>query len=381
MAFLLIGLLFLAKNNDSPYKVYEYEAPIGMGPSDLMECFKDIYSIDPRIDSLAFPKKPYLPEDLGELFLHKQIEASGYTTIKESADYFVVNTMPILSEYVGNCNGRTHEGRQKEWAKIIKESSSFQDRPQDHLFICQSCYCKDAVNGEMYDLAKSMTYLIHEPNAKWVTNTRLEKIDLPKHVIVIPYVLHSGITPFNHKLWVEREYKISFIGTTDRKTKVRQILLDPMVLEKPYVHIVSEGVKTLKRVSAVFDKYVTDMVNSQFCLVLQGDSPSSRRLFDAMVAGCIPVFIGTNYAKPFENLIPYDDFSIRIVEDEWLYHAEEQLERINNISDEEALQMQSKMMRYLHYIDWRNGDGVLDGVLSNMDLITEGSEKSVQWQV
>merc|ERR1712060_852478 len=112
------------------------------------------------------------------------------------------------------------EGRQKEWAKIIKESSSFQDRPQDHLFICQSCYCKNAVRGEMYDLAKTMTYLIHEPNAKWVTNTRSEKFDLPEHVVVVPYVLHSAITPFNHKPWVERECKISLIGTIkNRKSR------------------------------------------------------------------------------------------------------------------------------------------------------------------
>lgn len=382
MAFLLIGLLFLAKNNDKAYSVYEYEAPDGMRPSDLMQCFEETYSIDPKIDSLAFPKKPYLPEDLGEFFLHKQIKVSGYTASKEKADYFVVNTMPILSEYVGDCNGMNHQDRQNEWVKIIKDSNEFQERPQDHLFICQSFTCQNTVNGEMYDLAKRMTYLIHELNAKWVTDIPPEKPDLPEHAIVVPYVVHSKIFPFNHKSWVEREYKVSFIGTIKgRKGNLRYVLLDPTVIDKPYLHVVMEGVKVINRVSAVFDNYVNDMTNSQFCLVIEGDSPSSRRLFDAMVAGCIPVFIGSNYSKPFENIIPYDDFSIRISKDEWLYDAREHLERINEISDEEALEMQSKMLKYVKYIDWRNGDDVFEGILSNMDLIREDSDQHVQWQI
>jgi len=380
MAFLLIGLLFLAMNDDKAYSVYEYEAPDGMRPSDLLQCFEETYSIDPKADSLDFPKRPYLPEDLGELFLHKQIKASGHTSSKEKADYFVVNTMPILSKYVGDCNGRNHRDRQNEWVKIIKDSNEFQERPQDHLFICQSWTCKNTVHGEMYSLAKRMTYLIHELNANWVTVIRPEKPDLPEHAIVVPYVAHSEIFPFNHKSWVGREYKVSFIGAINRNSKLRDVLFKPTVLGKPYLRVVREGFDETT-LNKVFDSYANDMTNSQFCLVIEGVSPSSRRLFDAMIAGCIPVFIGSNYSKPFENIIPYDDFSIRINEDEWLNHAGEHLERINEISDDEALKMQSKMLKYVKYIDWRNGDDVFEGILSNMDLISEDPDQHVQWQL
>merc|ERR1712032_1781340 len=81
-----------------------------------------------------------------------------------------------------------------------------------------------------------------------------------------------------------------------------------------------------------FNDYVNDMENSQYCLVLEGDTPSSRRLFDAMISGCIPIFIGPKYSMPFENLIPYDRFSIRIEENEWLNHPEEQLNKVNKLS-------------------------------------------------
>ena len=51
--------------NIDKYKIYEYEAPNGMRPEDLIKCFrKNNKNIDPTIDSLDFPMEPYLPEDL-----------------------------------------------------------------------------------------------------------------------------------------------------------------------------------------------------------------------------------------------------------------------------------------------------------------------------
>jgi len=49
-----------------------------------------------------------------------------------------------------------------------------------------------------------------------------------------------------------------------------------------------------------FNDYVNHIKNSQYCLVLAGDTPSSRRLFDAMISGCIPIFIGRKYSMPLE---------------------------------------------------------------------------------
>jgi len=86
-----------------------------MRPEKLMKCFCDKYHLSPVIDTERFPKKPYLPEDLSEWFLHKQILTSTHKSIvKEKADIFVVNTMPVLSEYVKDCNGLNHEDRQKK---------------------------------------------------------------------------------------------------------------------------------------------------------------------------------------------------------------------------------------------------------------------------
>jgi len=53
-----------------------------------------------------------------------------------------------------------------------------------------------------------MTYLSSEDNTKWMSNpsapSRVYPLVKPKHVIVIPYVVHNDITVFNHQAWNKR---------------------------------------------------------------------------------------------------------------------------------------------------------------------------------
>ncbi|KAJ8451381.1 hypothetical protein Cgig2_017772 [Carnegiea gigantea] len=47
------------------------------------------------------------------------------------------------------------------------------------------------------------------------------------------------------------------------------------------------------------------MRKSIFCLSPAGDTPSSARLFDAIVSGCVPVIISDELELPFEGIIDY----------------------------------------------------------------------------
>lgn len=42
-----------------------------------------------------------------------------------------------------------------------------------------------------------------------------------------------------------------------------------------------------------------------FCLCPAGDTPSSARLFDAIVSGCIPVIVSDELELPFEGILDY----------------------------------------------------------------------------
>lgn len=47
------------------------------------------------------------------------------------------------------------------------------------------------------------------------------------------------------------------------------------------------------------------MHKSVFCLCPAGDTPSSARLFDAIVSGCLPVIISDELELPFEGILDY----------------------------------------------------------------------------
>ncbi|XP_076930970.1 putative arabinosyltransferase ARAD1 [Bidens hawaiensis] len=52
------------------------------------------------------------------------------------------------------------------------------------------------------------------------------------------------------------------------------------------------------------------MQSSKFCLNIAGDTPSSNRLFDAIVSHCLPVIISDDIELPFEDVLDYSEFCI-----------------------------------------------------------------------
>lgn len=62
-------------------------------------------------------------------------------------------------------------------------------------------------------------------------------------------------------------------------------------------------------------EYTALLSRSKFCLVIPGDGWSAR-YEDAATHGCVPVIIMDNTLGPFEALIDYSQFSIRVGEHE-----------------------------------------------------------------
>lgn len=52
------------------------------------------------------------------------------------------------------------------------------------------------------------------------------------------------------------------------------------------------------------------MRSSKFCLHPAGDTPSSCRLFDAIVSHCVPVIVSDQIELPYEDEIDYSQFSV-----------------------------------------------------------------------
>ncbi|KAL6953063.1 adenylosuccinate synthase [Sarracenia purpurea var. burkii] len=63
------------------------------------------------------------------------------------------------------------------------------------------------------------------------------------------------------------------------------------------------------------DNYHEDLASSVFCGVMPGDGWSGR-MEDSILQGCIPVVIQDGIYLPFENVLNYESFAVRISEDE-----------------------------------------------------------------
>lgn len=57
-----------------------------------------------------------------------------------------------------------------------------------------------------------------------------------------------------------------------------------------------------------------ELFNSTFCLVPGGYHPATFRLREAMSVGCIPVLVGDDYVKPFEDLIDWRNTAFEFCE-------------------------------------------------------------------
>jgi putative beta-1,4-xylosyltransferase IRX10 len=60
--------------------------------------------------------------------------------------------------------------------------------------------------------------------------------------------------------------------------------------------------------------YLEEVKSSLFCLCPRGFAPWSRRFFDSVALGCIPVIIADNIELPFEEFIDYRKFTVKVME-------------------------------------------------------------------
>ena len=67
-------------------------------------------------------------------------------------------------------------------------------------------------------------------------------------------------------------------------------------------------------------QYVRELRESQYYLHLRGDTSTSRRIYDALAAGCVPVIISDDSHLPFKSQIDWGAFTVSIGEDELIEH-------------------------------------------------------------
>ena len=91
---------------------------------------------------------------------------------------------------------------------------------------------------------------------------------------------------------------------------------------------------------------------SRFCLAPSGDGWGDR-LQKAVKAGCVPVIVQPAVLMPFEDLLPYQRFSLRL----GAADIPNMHERLASVSHTEHAKMRRALQRYAPAFNWHEGVG------------------------
>mmetsp|Transcript_14185 Transcript_14185/g.39265 ORF Transcript_14185/g.39265 Transcript_14185/m.39265 type:complete len:329 (+) Transcript_14185:413-1399(+) len=119
-----------------------------------------------------------------------------------------------------------------------------------------------------------------------------------------------------------------------------------------------------------FDHVVNTYARSQFCLVLAGDSPSSRRLSTCIVAGSIPIICSDEYVPPYPQL-DWSKFSWRIPE-KWCAAAVRRVVNNHGISSSQTAWIFQLQQNLAHVMPLFNTPANGEGAHAVMDALLEG---------
>jgi hypothetical protein len=166
--------------------------------------------------------------------------------------------------------------------------------------------------------------------------------------LAVPYVVSKPPWLVAAELpQTERTTLLFFRGHLPRssidKKNVRRLLMQSLAGQPG---VVIEAATSVKNASyQPHEAYLQRMIRSTFCLAPRGDTASSRRVYESMAAGCIPVIIADDLALPFARRLHYDEFSVRVSEREALTHPLRVLQTLREMPAAKVRAMHEALLR------------------------------------
>lgn len=102
----------------------------------------------------------------------------------------------------------------------------------------------------------------------------------------------------------------------DRLERSRHVETDFVLRDEFWGGAVRSGVADLELMAQVRDEYVANMLGSDYVLCARGGGNYSYRLYEALSAGRIPLFIDTDCVLPFEDRIDWRELCVWVDERE-----------------------------------------------------------------
>lgn len=210
---------------------------------------------------------------------------------------------------------------------------------------------------------------------------------------VMPYVpsmaLHSAATVDDDNFWnAPRPTLLYFRGNTDLFRCQRITPFESMtVVVRPAYCLLRErlieaalnntdthdldlnGIRANAQSTPTrYDTSADGALRSLFCLAPRGDTPSSRRVYDAIMAGCIPVIVADDILLAFSRQLDWSRFSLRVPESAALTVVP----MLRALSPQRLQAMRHELRRVRPYFAFGSGTpfspGFVPGVATNLAL-------------
>ncbi|KAM7279765.1 hypothetical protein ACFE04_006899 [Oxalis oulophora] len=193
-------------------------------------------------------------------------------------------------------------------------------------------YLRDQVNASMLVVVDFGRY------PKTTANLRKDVVSPYVHV-VDSFMDDNGPDPFE-----SRHTLLFFRGNTGGKIRAKLV----PILEGYKDVIYEKSSATTETIKASTE----GMRASKFCLNPAGDTPSSCRLFDAIVSHCVPVTVSDKIELPFEDEVDYTQFSLFFSTEEALQPGY-LVEQLRNISKDKWTEMWKRLKEVDHHYEFQ----------------------------
>jgi len=341
------------------FKVYIYDLPPAFN-MDLVECYLNTYG-----EYVWNDENKERAQNTADIWMHELLSRYPQRTYSISeANVAYIPFYGFLSTHFSGihdepaCNGLGHWQRAQDLAAFLKQSKMFMNHPAKHAMTISFWNVVYAgypywneepfavATGPLYYLLQNVTLLVYEKQFGSFRNTA-EYETWPSPLVTIPYVPSRQLAEATVRSQDARPIRVYFRGNlqldsaaktgASRGERLRQHLT------KAFGSI-SGALLVDSTTNYSHEGYIEEMQRSVFCIVPAGDTPTSRRLFDAIAAGCVPVIVADNITLPFSGFIEWDSFIVRIRENDVINHAAKVTKTMLSIPEEKIKDMQQKLL-------------------------------------
>ncbi|KAF7047116.1 hypothetical protein CFC21_056077 [Triticum aestivum] len=131
------------------------------------------------------------------------------------------------------------------------------------------------------------------------------------------------------------------------------------------------------------------MLKAKFCLEPPGDTPTRRSTFDAVVAGCVPVFFEDASARTQYgwHLPPerYEEFSVTIPKDAVMLGGVQIMETLAAVPEEEVARMRERLLELAPRVVYRRhgsaAERMREASMDAVDIAVEGTLRRIRGRV